>query len=774
MANVDRIRALKAINEAYKKEDEQDNSHRAERVRKRKQMREICAREAAGMNLEDELASHVRRERLLAEEKRFRELEREKLAARMLREISQRLDDENGDGGADVTERSRLMALDALEDARKQAFSKDEARMATASHYLIRQSMQDLREKKLIKAMVALSKSNRPAVQQRLCKYQLQLLKEWAAENGGWSQKRRISNNEAPSECSDVSSSQTEVSGMSVQQAVIICLQNLSPSTDLRANVYCVACWEILTRVFGVSSEGISALTDTCGMLQALVSLSKSCVVSVRVAVAKILRQISRRFCRTHTALLLVKSGAVAAAIKLTQGDFASGTDSGSIDDEQVDRLIRTDVLALMSNLSRHPVVCRRLLSMKACVCIANCLEWDRYSSRNRHESDLFQLSAVTCFVRLLRVATLSDKHSLFTLPDALELVGAPLQNVLGRIVERTYESILLPTMPSWTALETVVALRAGVLESFLLAVDGNSESACALVLRREGRQQIFRQLLLRIERERERIQTFLPEKSAITLEDRRNMSRKKLRQIQRSDEARWASREAKVALSAIRSLDSLRESSLKLLGILDDEGTTQDEQEEVRMQREKTRKEIQEMVTELHKKLWRFCELFRANFKTFEEKLCGSEELCDMLETLIPGQHGTVAVTERALLLLAELWREWKIMTPRVATCFARGLYVLCSSGEDGAARALRCSFFDMTTDVLRTRCPEKYKHWRDVARSFNCVVKHGRLVHDLLRSKYFFGSLIALSQQADDLLMLTQTDAAHESTPAGEQWEA
>ena len=151
------------------------------------------------------------------------------------------------------------------------------------------------------------------------------------------------------------------------------------------------------------------------GLIPSLMIFTKSKENDVRHEASICLKNLTVKYCFADTALLLVRSGAVEAVISLARGLSGSSSSSNPNDkrssaatglnfdiafiqgdalamkkkDEERERDVRNNCLAFLSNISRYTVVSSRIVKRNGLACVIDCIKWDRYSSRNRHESDL-------------------------------------------------------------------------------------------------------------------------------------------------------------------------------------------------------------------------------------------------------------------------------------------------------------------------------------------------------------------------------------------------
>jgi hypothetical protein len=238
--------------------------------------------------------------------------------------------------------------------------------------------------------------------------------------------------------------------------------------------------WKKLQKHFASSPVEVRKVIHH-GLLDALLVFAASDEMSVRSSAADMLRDLTVRCCFADTALLLVRSGAVEAVCSLSKSVGSGGEKRGSsatglsfIADgmevskamEQVEREIRNSCLAFLSNISRYAVVSKRIVLRGGLSCVVNCIRWDRYSSRNRHESDLLHLVALGIIKRCLHASTDDVRASCLKKTGLHDRNGMEtLQFILSKMMERTHETIMLRIMPSFTQMTTTIEIRQYIIQ---------------------------------------------------------------------------------------------------------------------------------------------------------------------------------------------------------------------------------------------------------------------------------------------------------------------
>jgi hypothetical protein len=176
-----------------------------------------------------------------------------------------------------------------------------------------------------------------------------------------------------------------------------------------------VSMWNALQDYFSTSPHDLKRLIDI-GFVTAVLIFSYSVEPDVRHSASTMLKKLTLRYCFADTALLLVRSDAVEAVCSLAEGVSTGKPNNGgnsevrssgrnvgelfvgvndTMKDEERERDVRNNCLAFLSNLSRYSVVSSRIVKRGGLKCVIDCIKWDRYASRNRHESDLLYLIAM-------------------------------------------------------------------------------------------------------------------------------------------------------------------------------------------------------------------------------------------------------------------------------------------------------------------------------------------------------------------------------------------
>ena len=182
MSFAEKVRVLKEVNAAYAKTDALASGGREARVRARRAQRAREAREAARMVLEDDASAAVELAHRAAHEAVLLAAQRKKNEKRLMRELAARLGDDDagvrrGPNGKKLPpetflqrqqrlrDRQKLMARDALRDAKKQARTLDEGNMFCSAEYLVKVPLAKLARKRLLPTFLTLSKAQSGATQ---------------------------------------------------------------------------------------------------------------------------------------------------------------------------------------------------------------------------------------------------------------------------------------------------------------------------------------------------------------------------------------------------------------------------------------------------------------------------------------------------------------------------------------------------------------------------------------------------------------------------------
>jgi hypothetical protein len=283
MSYAEKIVVLRAINRAFLASDAAKGGGREERLRLRRARRAVEARETARMREEDALSEAVLRHLRETAETRRREAARARNEARLLRELSLRLDDEEeGGGGAQqegsflerqrfMHERRKLFRRDKLHDAKKQARSLDETSMFLAAEYVARAPLRKVEQRHLFPTFLILSKARNPATQRIIGGCVNRYLEEWAmrardrpqrAGNDDGDDNGRSSSSSSDDEVSEVdddadanpqkrkareaAKKTLQENALSSEASIIRALKTLSASEDSSTVWSCLAAWRFL------------------------------------------------------------------------------------------------------------------------------------------------------------------------------------------------------------------------------------------------------------------------------------------------------------------------------------------------------------------------------------------------------------------------------------------------------------------------------------------------------------------------------------------------
>ena len=256
-----------------------------------------------------------------------------------------------------------------------------------------------------------------------------------------------------------------------------------------------VSMWNILQTYYNNSPNDIQYLIEL-GFIPALMIFTKSTEADVRHSSSIFLNKLTLRFCFCDTALLLVKSGAIEAVCSLAEGistlassssqsqprrgaaatglhfDFKFVAGANNIEstktDEDREREVRNNCLAFLSNISRYYVVSSRIVKRGGLRCVIDCIRWDRYSSRNRHESDLLHVVALGIVKRCINASTNEIRLSVLKKAgphDPTPENKETLQSILSKIIDRTHETIMMRILPSFTQMDTTITIRKYCIE---------------------------------------------------------------------------------------------------------------------------------------------------------------------------------------------------------------------------------------------------------------------------------------------------------------------
>ena len=165
MSFSEKIVVLRQINRAFIAADAAKSGGREERLRKRREQQAAEAAETAEMRREDALSESVRKDLLEKLEAARLKAQRARNEARLLRELSLRLDDDESGVHGNLSflerqrflhERRKLFRRDKLHDAKKQAKSLDETRMFQAAEYCANVTLRKVEQRHLFPTFLIL------------------------------------------------------------------------------------------------------------------------------------------------------------------------------------------------------------------------------------------------------------------------------------------------------------------------------------------------------------------------------------------------------------------------------------------------------------------------------------------------------------------------------------------------------------------------------------------------------------------------------------------
>jgi hypothetical protein len=455
MSYAERLKGLREVNLAFAKADAKSGNKRAERKARRKLLRAAQEVEKKKMKKEDDLSGQLRQAVLAKKQARRLSIQRKKNEARLLRELAARLPDEEAANLNEtflqremrLKDRARLLLKDQITDVVVQAKSLEEGQMGVAMRYMYRNvSYSKIIKWKLRRPLQQLSRAQHSGTRLILSKYTSMLLTEWCtrttrdreeeeapSSEDDWSESENEEEEEdnQPKQVVDAKDTEEEHDNDKMFRLILYLLnkttsqinnrngENATPSSATEheptlSDIH-VSMWNALQDYFSTSPHDLKRLIDI-GFVTAVLIFSYSVEPDVRHSASTMLKKLTLRYCFADTALLLVRSDAVEAVCSLAEGVSTGQPNNGgnsevrssdrnvgelfvgvndTMKDEERERDVRNNCLAFLSNLSRYSVVSSRIVKRGGLKCVIDCIKWDRYASRNRHESDLLYLIAM-------------------------------------------------------------------------------------------------------------------------------------------------------------------------------------------------------------------------------------------------------------------------------------------------------------------------------------------------------------------------------------------
>jgi len=455
MSYAERLKGLREVNLAFAKADAKSGNKRAERKARRKLLRAAQEVEMQLMKKEDDLSEKTRQALLAKKQARRLSIQRKKNEARLLRELAARLPDEEAANLNEtflqremrLKDRARLLLKDQITDVVVQAKSLEEGQMGVAMRYMYRNvSYSKIIKWKLRRPLQQLSRAQHSGTRLILSKYTSMLLTEWCtrttrdreeeeapSSEDDWSESENEEEEEdnQPKQVVDAKDTEEEHDNDKMFRLILYLLnkttsqinnrngENATPSSATEheptlSDIH-VSMWNALQDYFSTSPHDLKRLIDI-GFVTAVLIFSYSVEPDVRHSASTMLKKLTLRYCFADTALLLVRSDAVEAVCSLAEGVSTGQPNNGgnsevrssdrnvgelfvgvndTMKDEERERDVRNNCLAFLSNLSRYSVVSSRIVKRGGLKCVIDCIKWDRYASRNRHESDLLYLIAM-------------------------------------------------------------------------------------------------------------------------------------------------------------------------------------------------------------------------------------------------------------------------------------------------------------------------------------------------------------------------------------------
>ena len=413
---------------------------------------------------------------------------------------------------------------------------------------------------------------------------------------------------------------------------------------------------------------------------------------------------------------------------------------------EMFQRETREIVVLFLYNMSKHKSANYRLISNGAITIACHCIQWDRYNSRVRHESDLFHN---LCIRTILKMLICLPGHKLTSyLEGSFSRAGEHqtvmhgkrqrlplLHQIIAWILDRT-DAVAHEPSTSISIIETISELRYACGELIKIQCSA-SEGVNAW---RTYSESIKRICTAVIPKEVKGLLARMPEQTKTP----RGLTNREMRAFLRNRRRIKPSPETLALQALVETYEAMKIElgciyttatgiSLKNMPPVVDENM-----------QEKSRKEKQ---LDLVRTIKRHSELFRVHYHASDAKRReGVDILLEALEQLRPSTPGAVGAIEASLPTMRDNW-VYGIKTERMSDIFARSLSIV-SDDEDAAARILRLGIGKHLVEIVRAKGTSP-KRWYWIVRAVTNMSQHIRMRSELIKGNCL-ASLLACCQLA------------------------